>query len=230
MAKKSGSRSSRSERNAGRKRAERAREHGLPVRQEPPPRARAVTPEPSDDSYGEARSSDAPLSNAKKSAGIPTLVKVVGGALAILIGVYLLSRQRDDALLETKPAAEPAAAVSAAPSPAPEVGPELVAAPEPSAAAVVPTPEPALASPAAAPAPVVSVTPPAKPVVAAPVVAEPSKPKVDKPVAAAPAAPKPVAAPAAPAPVAAPAAPVAAPAPKPVAPKAPPAPPVDNPY
>lgn len=226
MAKKSGSRSSRSERNAGRKRAERAREHGLPVRQEPPPRARAVTPEPSEDSYGEARSSDAPLSHAKKSAGIPTLVKVVGGALVILVGVYLLSRQRDEALLETKPAAEPAAAVSASESPSPEVGPELIAAPEPSGAA--PAPEPVPASPAAA-APLVPVTPPAKPVVAAPVVVEPSKPKADKPAPAAPAAPKPVAAPP---PVAAPAPPTAAPAPKPVTPKAPsaPAPPVDNPY
>jgi hypothetical protein len=219
MAKKSGSRSSRSERNAGRKRAERARQHGLPVRQGTPPRARAATPEPSDDSFGEARSSDAPLSSTKKPAGIPTLVKVVGGAFVILIAVYLLSRQRDDALLETKPAAEPAAAVSALPSAAADVGPELVPAAEPSAVA----PERTAAPPAEAPAPVVSVTPPAKPVVAAPVVAEPSKPKAEKPAVPAPAAPKPVAAPA---PVAAP-----TPAPKPPAPKAAPAaPPVDNPY
>lgn len=226
MAKKSGSRSSRSERNAGRKRAERARQHGLPVRREPAPRQRAVTPEPSDDSYGEARSSDAPLSNAKKSAGIPTLVKVVGGALVILIGVYFLSRQRDEALLETKPAAEPAAALSASVSSAGQVGPELVPAPEASPPV---EPTPAAASPVAA-APVVSVTPPAKPVAAEPVVLEPSKPKVAKPVPATPVAPKPVATPAAVAPVAAPAVP--APAAAPVAPKAAPAPaaPVDNPY
>lgn len=216
MAKKSGTRGSRSERNAGRKRAERARQHGLPVREEPPARARALTPEPSDDTYGEARSSDAPLSSAKKSAGIPTLVKVVGGALVILSGVYLLSRQRDEALLETKPAAEPAAAVSA---PAPEVGPELIPPPEPRAAAPAPEPAPE------APAPVLSVTPPAKPLVAAPARAEPSKPKVEKPAVAAAAVPKPAAVPAAPA------APAVTPAPKPPAPKAAPgAPPADNPY
>lgn len=225
MAKKSGSRSSRSERNAGRKRAERARQHGLPVRQGPPPRARALTPEPSDDAYGEARSSDAPLSSAKKPTRIPTLVKVVGAALAILIGVYLLSRQRDEALLETKPAAEPAAAVSAVAAPATEVGPELLPSPEPRAPLPEPSPE--------APAPILSVTPPVTPLVAAPAAAEPSRPKVGKTAVAAPAMPKPVAAPAAPAavaapaPVAAPVAPAAAPGPKPAAPQPPPA---DNPY
>jgi hypothetical protein len=219
MGKKSGSKSSRSERNAGRKRAERARQHGLPTRPAPAPPARQLTPEPSDDSYGEARSSDAPLSRAQKRAGIPTLVKVVGGALVVLIGVYLLSRQRDQALPETTPAAEPAGAVSAVASPSTESGGE----PAPPSSAT--SPAPAFTSPSEPPAAVVSVTPPAEPVVVAPVAASPSKPKVALPRVVAPErVPAPVA-PGAVNPPAPPAAPTAA-----SKPAAPSQAPVENPY
>ena len=229
MAKKSGSKSSRSERRAGRKRAERALEHGLPTLKLPPPRARAATPEPGSAREGTDRSSDAPSVPVAKSAGIPTLVKVLGAALVILVGVYLLSRQRDEALTETKPAPEPPVAAASA-APAVEAPPAVEAAAEPSAA-----PAPEVTAAPEPPAAVVSVTPPSKPVVtapvvAAPVVAAPSKPKVEKalvaptPQPAAVAAPAPVAVPAAPAPVAAPA------PPKPAAPKAPATPPADNPY
>jgi hypothetical protein len=175
----------------------------LPARVEPPPPARALTPEPSDEALGEARSSASPSSRAQKP-GIPTLVKVVGGALVILIGVYLLSRQRDDAMMETQPSGEPGVAASAVAAPAsPEVRAEPLA--EPSAA---PAPAAELSpAPAAAPAPEVSVKLPAKPVVVAPQVSPPAKPKVAMPAAPVPAS------------VAAPA------APKPAAP-----PPVDNPY
>jgi hypothetical protein len=208
MPKKSGSKSSRSERRAGRQRADRAREHGLPARAEPSPRARAVTPEPSDEAFGAARSSATRSGRGDKPAGIPTLVKVIGGALVILLGVYLLSRQRDEALTDTKPAAEPATASSvdarpAAPSPA--APPELTTSPEVKAApelALEPTPQ--------APAPVVSVTPPTKPLVTGPVVPQPAKSKLVAPAVPAPAS------------VPAPA------APKPPAPAS--APRVDNPY
>ena len=216
MAKKSGSKSSRSERRTGRKRAERAVEHGLPTRKVPPPRARAATPEPGSYREGTDRASDAPRAPIAKPGGVPTLVKVLGAALVILIGVYLLSRQRDEALTESKPVPEtPLVAASAAPA--------IEAAAEPSS----PAPEVTAARQPEAPAAIVSVTPPTKPVViapvvAAPVVSAPSKPKVEK----AAVAPAPVAAPAAPAPVAPPAVPVPAPA-KPAAPKTPP---VDNPY
>jgi ribonuclease E len=222
MAKKSGSKSSRSERRAGRKRAERAVEHGLPTRKAPPPRARAATPEPGSHREGTDRASDAPRAPIAKSGGVPTLVKVLGAALVILIGVYLLSRQRDEALTESKPVPEtPLVAASAAPA--------IEAAAEPSSR--LPAPEVTAAPQPEAPEAIVSVTPPTKPVVvapvvAAPVVSAPSKPKVEKAARAAAPSPAPVAAPAAPAPVAAPAVPVPSPA-KPAAPKTPP---VDNPY
>jgi|GEM_PF-4791358 len=203
MAKKSGSKSSRSERRAGRKRAERALEHGLPTRKVPPPRARAGAPEPSNAREGTERSSDGPPVPAAKSRGIPTLVKVLGAALVILVGLYLLSRQRDEALTESKPAPE-------SPVVAPSATPAVETPDEPSA----PAPEPDVTAALAPPAAVVSVTPPTKPVVAAPVVAAPSKPKVERPLVAP--SPKPAANPAA----------VAVPA----GPKAPAAPPVDNPY
>jgi hypothetical protein len=197
MPKKSGSKSSRSERRAGRQRADRAREHGLPARAEPSPRARAVTPEPSDEAFGAARSS-ATLSGRGDKPGIPTLVKVIGGALVILLGVYLLSRQRDEALTDTKPAAEPATASSvdappAAPAPELTTSPEVKAAPEP---APEPTPQ--------APAPIVSVTPPTKPVVTGPVVAQPAKSKLVAPAVPAPAAVPPPAGPKPPAPASVP--------------------------
>ena len=237
MAKKSGSKSSRNERRAGRKRAERAREHGLPVRPDAPQRVRASTPQPGSDRDGrdgEDRSSDAPAARTPKPAGIPTLVKVIGGALVILLGVFLLSRQREEALTETKPAPElPASSAAPSPSSSPEAEP--AEAPAASAAPVTP---PVVDAPAAGP--VISVTPPTRPVVVAPVVPAPASPMVDKPHVVAPKPPTPVAAPA---PVAVPAAPVAAspapvpaapapaPAPKPAAPKPPvPAKPADNPY
>jgi len=221
MAKKSGSNSSRSERRAGRQRAER---HGLPPRKEPPTRVRASTPEPGSARDSEGRSSDAPPARPAKSAGIPTLVKVVGVAVLLLIGAYLLSQQRDAALTETPPAPEPPAAASAAPTA--EVLAEPDAQPAPSSTQAAP---PAPAPAPEAPAPVVSVTPPTKPLVAAPVVpglavSAPAKPRVEKPpVASKPAA---IAAPAAPA------APLRSPAPVAAPPAAPPkpAPPVDNPY
>jgi hypothetical protein len=233
MAKKSGSKSSRSERRAGRKRAERAVEHGLPTRQQPP-RARsrsAKADEPSRSGEGTTRASDAAPASVAKSSGIPTLVKVLGAALVILLGVYLLSRQRDEALTENVPAAEvPVVAASAAPT-------VEAAAAEPNA----PSPAPEVTAVPQPPGAVVPITPPTMPVVSAPLVpapavSPPGKPRVEKarlapspPPIAIPAAPAPVAAPAAPAPPApAPATPAPA---KPAAPKAPPAaPPVDNPY
>jgi hypothetical protein len=201
MPKKSGSKSSRSERRAGRQRADRAREHGLPARAEPSPRARAVTPEPSDDAFGAARSSATLSGRGDKPAGIPTLVKVIGGAFVILVGVYLLSRQRDEALTDTKPSAEPPTASSVDAPRAELTTPSAVAAPELTTipelnAAPEPTPQ--------APAPVVSVTPPTKPVVAGPVVPQPAKPKLVVPAVPAPASVPPPVAPKSPAPASAP--------------------------
>jgi len=105
MAKRSGSKSSRSERRAERTRAERAREHGLPVseRRDVQLRNRAASHEVGEDERG----SDALVAGTK--AGIPTLVKVVGVALVILIGVYFLGRERDRALTEPTPATSAAA-------------------------------------------------------------------------------------------------------------------------
>jgi hypothetical protein len=106
MAKRSGSRGSRSERRAERERAERARQHGLPERAIPPraaPAEPAATPEASSEASGEAPS--------RQRGGIPPLVKVLGGALLILLGVYWLSQRRDQAL--TAPSVPPTAAESA---------------------------------------------------------------------------------------------------------------------
>jgi hypothetical protein len=167
MAKKPGSKSSRSERRAGRKRAERAHEHGLPVRREPP--ARAATPEPRRRLEREAGSSSAPLAGAAKPAGIPTLVKVLGGALVILAGVYLLGRQRDEALTETKPSPKAALAPPAAvlePAPTSEALSASAAASAPAVvASAVAAPPVAAASSNTRPARVVPVTPLPKPVV-----------------------------------------------------------------
>jgi hypothetical protein len=222
MAKRSGSKSSRSERKAGRERAERARDRGLPEKRSEPLRARAATPEPVSSVDGEDRSSDAPPAPTKPPGGVPTLVKVVGAALVLLMGAYVLSLLRDDGLTDTKPAAEPAGKSSAvaetqlAPEPAANRG---AATPAPE---VTPTAEsaPALASPV--PDSLPAVTPPNEPAVAAPVVASPRVPQASKPTVAPPRAVV------APAPISRPAAPVAAPvapAPAPAAPK-----PVDNPY
>ena len=109
MAKRSGSKSSRSERRAERTRAERAREHGLPVseRRDAQLRNRTASPEPPREAGEDERGSDALVAGTK--AGIPTLVKVVGVALVILIGVYFLGRERDRALTEPTPATSAAA-------------------------------------------------------------------------------------------------------------------------
>jgi hypothetical protein len=189
MAKRSGSKTSRSDRRAGKERARRARAHGLPERREEAPRARASTPEPGSRDDDEDRSSDAPRAAKAKSPGVPTLVKVIGAALVILLGVYILSQRREDALTETKPAPElPSAQASAtveSPTtavPAPEPEPKPAPAPE---RVVAPTSN-------VAPAPVVSVTQPSKPVAAMPLVSAPAKPKVEKPVVVpAPVVPKP---------------------------------------
>ena len=140
MAKRSGSKSSRSERKAGKQRAQRARQHGLPEPQTRAPlRARAATPEPGSSRRDPDRSSDAPPPPAHKQL-IPTPIKVLGIAVVILIGVYVLSQKRDEALTETHATPEAASALgSAAPAPqAPSVtaAPSVVAAAPPEASAV----------------------------------------------------------------------------------------------
>jgi hypothetical protein len=106
MGKRSGTNSSRSERKAGRERTRRARQHGLPERKEPP-RVRPGAREPLS-ADGEDRSSDAPLAKGVKARGVPTVVKVVGSALAVLLAVYLLTHYRDQAALEPDAAPKPA--------------------------------------------------------------------------------------------------------------------------
>jgi hypothetical protein len=213
MAKRSGNKGSRSERRAGRQRATRARDHGLPARVEPESRrVRASTPEPGS-AQGADRSSDAPPALlAKPQAGIPTLVKVVGGALAVLAAAYALSRFRDESVTTATP--EPAGSAAAA-----AAGPEAA----PSEALLEPS-----AAPRAKAVPDPLLVQPVLPSIAAPSVAVPTAASVPKPsVAPRPAvvipkpAPLPAPAVAAPKPALAPAAPLPAPA----APK-----PADNPY
>src|SRR5262245_31814535 len=108
MAKRSGSKSSRSGRKAGKERAQRAREHGLPqaAPESEAPRAarvRAATPEPRS-AQGEDRSSDAPLPGIPKRAGLPTGAKLAIAVAVLLGGVYLLSLYRDS---QTSATAEP---------------------------------------------------------------------------------------------------------------------------
>jgi hypothetical protein len=199
MAKRSGNKGSRSERRAGRQRAGRAREHGLPARVEPESRrVRASTPEPHS-AAGDDRSSDAPPAPlTKPSQSIPTIVKVVGGALAILAAAYALSRFRDESAATTA-APEPAASVSAA-----AVPPEQTASASAAVAPPAPAPvgellepvSPSVVAPSVATPPVASV---ATPSVALPkpalVVPKPATPAAATPKAvvppAAPAAPKP---------------------------------------
>lgn len=185
MAKKSGSKSSRSERRAGRQRAARAREHGLPTARVEPVRAR--TPDPASSPERDDRSSDAPARRSAKSAGLPPLVWVVGAALVILLGVFLLSHRRDEGLTEaTQATAEPPAA------PAPSGG-EVAAEADASAAPSAQPESAAAAQPAAdasaAPVVVDEPTPPTQPVVVAPVVPAPAPPKVQKPAVSAPVRP-----------------------------------------
>jgi hypothetical protein len=115
MTKRSGSRSSRSERRAGRERAERARQHGLPERRPEPMRARAATPDP-DSRVADAERPSAPPTVPLRASGIPTLVKVVGAAAVILLGVYLLGRQRDNALNGAAAPEPPGVAPTSAPT------------------------------------------------------------------------------------------------------------------
>jgi hypothetical protein len=113
MAKRSGSRSSRGERRAERERAERAREHGLPERRSAPERARAATPARLTDDERSDRASDAPSLPLNKTR-IPTLAKVLGVGAVILLGVYLLGRQRDKAI-EDRARPEPPAVPTSSP-------------------------------------------------------------------------------------------------------------------
>ncbi len=76
-------------------------------------RATAATPEPDDLEPSSDRTSQRV---APRGPRIPTLAKVVGAAAVILLGVYLLSRQRDRALTEVPAAAEPPAVPTPAPS------------------------------------------------------------------------------------------------------------------
>ncbi len=106
MGKRSGSRSSRSERRAERQRAERARDHGLPARPLSSPPAGGSQTQGALDAPRE----HSPESGAAPSSrsGFPLLAKVLILAFVILLGVYLLGRQRDKALLQ---GATPSAAV-----------------------------------------------------------------------------------------------------------------------
>lgn len=180
MAKHSGSKGSRGERRAGKQRAQRAREHGLPERRVEPLRARAATPEPYRSREDEEGSRNAPAAASRKGA-VPTLVWVVGGALAILAGVYVLSQKRDEALNETRPAAEPTTLLVSAVAPA-QAAP-LAEPPETAPAAVTSS---AAAERAPVPAPPRVVSPPRAPKVPKPLVAAPQPPAV-----VAPAEPKP---------------------------------------
>lgn len=98
MSRRPGSRSSRSQRRAERERAERARLHGLPERPPAPERVRAVAPEGASDG-SEPASADSGGAPPQKRA-IPLAVKLVAVAFVILLGVYLLGRYRDQALLQ----------------------------------------------------------------------------------------------------------------------------------
>ncbi len=100
---KAGSKGSRSERKAGRQRAERARAHGLPEGTLPQHRARSSGGAFEDDgdaadvtglaphAAGAGRQPDR-TSQARRP---PVLVWVVGGALALLAIAYVLTRFRD---------------------------------------------------------------------------------------------------------------------------------------
>ena len=189
MAKRSGSRSSRGERRAERERAERARKHGLPEPLKPALRARAATPDPNSDVEAADRSSDAPAV-LPKSPAIPTLVKVLGGALLILLAVYLLSRQRDQARTPTEPAPEPAKPTASAMA-EPALQPETSATNAP--------PSVSAASPTAGDSATVVV--PTRPSVSLPSLRTPSEPRVARPSVVAPRPPvvAPAASPASPA-------------------------------
>lgn len=194
MAKRSGTRSSRSERKAGRERAQRARQHGLPERNEPAARA---TSEPLS-TETEGRSSDALPVKAARPSGVPTVVKVVGGALAVLLAVYLLTRYRDqeDAKATPEPATSAVAPTSAAPvteeampvssGPEPEAAPPAPAetaqskSEKPTTPAAPAAPKPAVPGVAAVPAPA-PVSAPARAATPAPAVPKPPTPAAPPP-------------------------------------------------
>ena len=95
MAKASGSKGSRSERKAGRQRAERARSHGLPEA-----RAERSAPGSSVGPGGDAPTEPGTPAEARGTAASrqmrsPTLVWVLGGALMILLIAYVITKFRD---------------------------------------------------------------------------------------------------------------------------------------
>src|ERR1041384_3222655 len=171
MAKRAGSKGSRSGRRAGKDRVQRARERGLPERVEPL-RVRAATPEPRS-AEGEDPSSDAAPARGAKSAAVPPWVWVAGVALALLGGAYVLSRQRDEALTQPQPEA-PAASASA--SEANESVPSDAASAESAPWAPAPTATPNVEN---TPAP--SAAAPARPTVEKPFAPHPVAPRVATP-------------------------------------------------
>jgi hypothetical protein len=100
---KAGSKGSRSERKAGRQRAERARAHGLPEGTLPQHGARGAggaledVGDPADvtDAAPHATSVAGKRARASEARRPPVLVWVVGGALALLAIAYVLTRFRD---------------------------------------------------------------------------------------------------------------------------------------
>ena len=96
MAKGSGTKGSRSERKAGRQRALRAREHGLPERHEVPLHVAGARAELMDAEGGaDTESSPGGGGSGRRRPGPPVAVWVVGGALLLLALLYVLSRVRD---------------------------------------------------------------------------------------------------------------------------------------
>jgi hypothetical protein len=94
---KAGSKGSRSERKAGRQRAERARAHGLPEGSLPQHGVRAnVGDEPEGTDVADLpRHVARDAARASQARRPPVLVWVVGGALVLLAIAYVLTRFRD---------------------------------------------------------------------------------------------------------------------------------------
>jgi len=115
MAKRSGSKGSRSERKADRERARERRERGLPeLPARKPLRARAATPAPTSSEDVTLRG-DAPQTQRN---GVPPFVWVVGGALLILVVAYFVRQKRDEALVTTPAPELPSASpLTTAPDP-----------------------------------------------------------------------------------------------------------------
>lgn len=198
MARRSGGGGSRSDRKAGRERARRAKRHGLPERREEAPRgpASAGTRRAADTFEADEPASRRSAAGLPGKAKIPTLAKVVGGALLVLAGAYALSRIRDSAPSEAL-APEPATLGSASrptessPASAPvkdDTPPTPAAEPSLSAAPVVLPAAPLLARPSAS----LSASPvAARPKSAlVPVPATPAPPKTAPPIPGAAEAPR----------------------------------------